>query len=56
MAKIVSFDMDGTLVNPEFTDWVWLHGIPTLYAEKTGLPFKKAKHYVVVSKSRGRFD
>jgi HAD superfamily hydrolase (TIGR01549 family) len=47
MAKIISFDMDGTLVEPEFTDWVWLYGIPMLYAEKTGFPFEEAKHYVV---------
>jgi len=47
MPKIISFDMDGTLVAPEFTDWVWGHGIPTLYAEKTGLPFDEAKAFVV---------
>ncbi len=47
MPKIISFDMDGTLVDPEFTDWVWLHGIPTLYAEKANLPFEEAKHFVV---------
>ena len=47
MPKIISFDMDGTLVDSEFTDWVWLHGIPKLYAEKTGLPFERAKHLVV---------
>lgn len=47
MAKIISFDMDGTLVDPEFTDWVWGHGIPTLYAEKAGLPFEEAKDFVV---------
>jgi putative hydrolase of the HAD superfamily len=47
MAKIISFDMDGTLVGPEFTDWVWGHGIPTLYAEKAGLPFEEAKGFVV---------
>lgn len=47
MARIISFDMDGTLVDPEFTDWVWLHGIPLLYAEKTRLPFEEAKHFVV---------
>jgi putative hydrolase of the HAD superfamily len=47
MPKIISFDMDGTLVGPEFTDWVWGHGIPTLYAEKAGLPFKEAKDFVV---------
>ena len=47
MTKFVSFDMDGTLVDPEFTDWVWLHGIPSLYAEKAKLPFGEAKHFVV---------
>jgi putative hydrolase of the HAD superfamily len=47
MPKIISFDMDGTLVDPEYTDWVWLHGLPILYAEKTGLSFEKAKHLVV---------
>jgi len=43
MPKIISFDMDGTLIDSEFTDWVWLHGIPTLYAEKYGTPFEEAK-------------
>ncbi len=47
MTKIISFDMDGTLVDTEFTDWVWLHGIPKLYGEKTGIPFEEAKHIVV---------
>jgi HAD superfamily hydrolase (TIGR01549 family) len=45
--KIISFDMDGTLVDPEFTDWVWGHGVPTLYAERVGLPFEEAKNFVV---------
>ena len=47
MPQIISFDMDGTLVDPEFTDWVWLHGIPRLYAEMTNIPFEEAKHFVV---------
>lgn len=47
MPKIISFDMDGTLVDSEFTDWVWLHGIPKLYAEKASIPFEEAKHFVV---------
>jgi HAD superfamily hydrolase (TIGR01549 family) len=47
MPKIISFDMDGTLVDPEFTDWVWGHGIPTLYAKKAGLAFDEAKDFVV---------
>jgi HAD superfamily hydrolase (TIGR01549 family) len=47
MPKIISFDMDGTLVDAEFTDWVWGHGIPTLYAEKVGLSFEEAKASVM---------
>ncbi len=39
--------MDGTLIDPEFTDWVWLDGIPRLYAEKADIPFEEAKHFVV---------
>jgi putative hydrolase of the HAD superfamily len=47
MPKIISFDMDGTLVDSGFTDWVWLHGIPHLYAQKSGLSFDEAKTIVV---------
>jgi putative hydrolase of the HAD superfamily len=46
MPKIISFDMDGTLVDAEFTDWVWGHGIPTLYAKKMGISFEEAKPLV----------
>jgi len=46
MVKFISFDMDGTLIDPEFTDWVWGHGLPTLYAEKHGIPFERAKAFV----------
>ncbi len=46
MPKIISFDMDGTLVDAEFTDWVWGHGIPTLYAKKVGVSFDQAKALV----------
>ncbi len=45
--KVISFDMDGTLVDPEYTEWVWIHGIPSLYAEKMGIPFKEAKEFVI---------
>ena len=47
MVQIVSFDMDGTLIESEYTDWVWHHGIPDLYAEKAGLPFEEAKDFVI---------
>jgi HAD superfamily hydrolase (TIGR01549 family) len=46
MLKFISFDMDGTLIDPEFTVWVWSHGIPTLYAEKFGIPFEASKAFV----------
>jgi len=46
MTQFISFDMDGTLIGPEFTDWVWGHGIPVLYAEKRGLSFVEARTYV----------
>ena len=46
MARFISFDMDGTLVDPVFTDYVWGQGIPTLYAEKVGLPFEAAQAFV----------
>jgi len=46
MAKVVSFDMDGTLIDSEFTDWVWSYGIPVLYGEKKGLSFEEAKKVV----------
>lgn len=47
MPKVISFDMDGTLVDPEYTEWIWIHGIPALYAEKRGIPFKEAKEFVI---------
>ena len=46
MPKIVSFDMDGTLIDSEFTDWVWKHGVPSLYSEKTGTSFEEAKSHI----------
>ncbi len=46
MVRLVSFDMDGTLISPEFTDWVWGYGIPKLYAEKQGLSLEEAKAHV----------
>ena len=44
--KVVSFDVDGTLVSPGFVDCVWLQGIPKAYAEKEGLSFEQAFEYV----------
>ncbi len=42
MFKIVSFDLDGTLVNRDFDDALWFREIPRAYAKKRGIPLKKA--------------
>jgi HAD superfamily hydrolase (TIGR01549 family) len=47
MIKIISLDMDGTLVKTEFVDKVWMEGMPSLYAERHGLEFHQAKEYVI---------
>ncbi|MCX6678541.1 MAG: HAD family hydrolase [Methanothrix sp.] len=47
MIRVISLDMDGTLVKSRFVDKVWMEGMPMLYAEKTGLDFPVAKEYVI---------
>jgi putative hydrolase of the HAD superfamily len=47
MIRVISLDMDGTLVNSRFVDKVWMEGMPMLYAEKTGLDFPVAKSFVI---------
>jgi len=44
--KIISFDLDGTLVTDEFTQIVWHKGIPELYAKKHECTLDKAKEVV----------
>jgi HAD superfamily hydrolase (TIGR01549 family) len=40
---ILSFDLDGTLMQPGFGDIVWLEGLPKIYALTHKIPFGKAK-------------
>ena len=47
MIRIISLDMDGTLVNSRFVDKVWMEGMPMLYAESTGLDLPAAREYVI---------
>ncbi len=43
--KVISFDLDGTLVDKNFDDSLWFQELPRLYAEKHGVSFQEAwKH------------
>ncbi|MBN2467409.1 MAG: HAD family hydrolase [Deltaproteobacteria bacterium] len=44
--KVISFDLDGTLVDPAYAMWVWERGIPRLYAQKNKLGFARAQAHV----------
>ena len=44
--KVISFDAEGTLVTPDFTDSVWHKAIPSLYAEKKGMDSTQANEVV----------
>jgi len=46
MKKIISFDLDGTLVHGKYGDMVWNHGIPDEYAHKYRMPFEDAKRLI----------
>jgi putative hydrolase of the HAD superfamily len=43
MKKIISFDLDGTIVNACYGDMVWNHGIPVEYSKIHSVPFDEAK-------------
>jgi FMN phosphatase YigB (HAD superfamily) len=40
--RVVSFDLDGTLVDYSFVDAVWFEGVPTLLANARGISFDEA--------------
>ncbi len=44
--KIVSFDVEGTLVTTDFSAAIWFEGIPGDYAAKHGMTFEQAKQFV----------
>lgn len=47
MKKVISFDLDGTLVDGRFGDMVWNHGIPEAYARKYSMSFDEAKELII---------
>ena len=44
--KMISFDLDGTLIDYEFVDSVWFEGVPRLYSVEKGVSFDDAKEAV----------
>ncbi|MBP1750119.1 MAG: HAD-superfamily hydrolase, subfamily variant 1 [Deltaproteobacteria bacterium] len=46
MKKVISFDLDGTLVDARYGDMVWNHGIPEEYAKAYGMTFDDARAYI----------
>lgn len=47
MKRVLSFDVDGTLVTPLFADTIWLESLPRLVAERHGIPFDRAKAMLI---------
>jgi putative hydrolase of the HAD superfamily len=45
--ELISFDAEGTLVTPDFSETIWHEAIPALYAQKQGLNFAQAKRCIV---------
>ena len=41
--RVISFDAEGTLVSPDFSDAIWHEAIPALYAQKKGVNINQAK-------------
>jgi len=46
MMPVISFDLDGTIVKPDFNELIWLKVVPSLYARKYGITFEEAKNWV----------
>jgi len=50
--KLISFDLDSTLVDPAYTTFVWEIGIPQLYARKNDTSLSEAKSIVIAEYKR----
>ena len=45
--KVISLDLDGTIVSKSFTDYFWLELVPELYSQRHNLPIDEAKRVVL---------
>ena len=53
MKKVfISFDLDATLIKPDYNELVWFREIPELYAKKYGIEVETAKELVTREYSR----
>jgi putative hydrolase of the HAD superfamily len=50
--KLISFDLDNTLIDPTYTTFVWEIGIPKLYAKKYNIGLSKATPIVIAEYER----
>jgi FMN phosphatase YigB (HAD superfamily) len=44
--ELISFDAEGTVVTPDFSQAIWHEAIPALYAQKQGLDLAQAKRRI----------
>jgi len=44
--ELISFDAEGTVVTPDFSQAIWHEAIPALYAKKQSLDFPQAKRRI----------
>jgi len=45
--ELISFDAEGTVVTPDFSQAIWHEAIPALYAHKKGIDLAQAKRCIV---------
>jgi len=50
--KLISFDLDNTLIEPAYTTFIWEIGIPQLYAKKHNISASKAAQIVIAEYER----
>lgn len=45
--KVVSFDVDGTLVSMDFNNMIWMEELPALIGRKKGMSLEEARAYTI---------